>query len=296
METFFENVLIGVSIGSIYSLLGMGIVIIFKATRIFNFAAGAVAALSAFIFLGFSETLNLNIGISIALTLIVGLCMGWAAERIFLRPMIGQPLLASIMMTLALSSVIEGVIFLVGRGKFKAFLPIFEPEFFTIGKMTLPTIYVISIVTLIALYILLDLFFKHTKLGLGMMATAEDHQVAQSKGIEVTFAFMASWAICMLICAIGGILLGSLSGAASHLLIPIALKAFAVVLCGGLESFLGCLVMGPVVGIVEIFSTAYLVNFIPWTGMEKATPYLLMVLIIIFKREGLFGLKTIERI
>ena len=296
MERFLENLIIGISIGSVYSLIGMGIVIIYKATRIFNFATGAAVALSSFIFLGFAESLHLNVMLSIILSVMVGFAVGVISERLFLRPMIGQPLLASIMMTLALGSILEGSVYLFGRGTFKPFQPLFEPEFIDIGEMTMPSIYIVSLLSMIVLFSLLGLFFKHTKIGLGMRAAAEDHKVAQSKGVTVTRVFMISWGICILICSLAGILLGSLTGAASHLLVPIALKAFAVVLCGGLESFLGCMIMGPFMGVAEVFSMAYLVLIVPWSGIDKATPYILMLLIIIFKREGLFGLKTIERI
>ena len=296
MERFLENLMIGVSIGSIYSLVGMGIVIIYKATRVFNFATGAAVALGSFIFLAFTGISFLTVGLAMVFSLMVGFFIGLLSERLFLRPMIGQPLLASIMMTLALASILDGVVFLAGKGKFKAFQPIFEPEFLDLGGITLPTIYAVTFLAMIFIFILLGLFFKFTKIGLGMRAAAENHKVSQSKGISVTGAFSISWGICMLICSLSGILLGAITGAASHLLSAIALKSFAVVLCGGLESFLGCMIMGPVMGLVEIFTMAYLVLVIPWTGLEKATPYILMLLIIVFKREGLFGLKTIERI
>ncbi|MDY7036570.1 MAG: branched-chain amino acid ABC transporter permease [Thermodesulfobacteriota bacterium] len=296
MELFVKNLLVGISIGSIYSLIGLGIVIIYKSSRIFNFAAGGVVALGAFIFLGFAVNLHISISLAMILTVIVGLSLGLTTERIFLRPMIGQPILAVIMMTLALGSIYEGIVFLVGGGKFKTFVPIIKSDTITIGKIALPSIYVFTILAVIALFILLSLFFKYTKLGLGMRAAAEDHQVAQSKGVRVTLLFGVSWGICFLVFCLCGIFLGSITGSASHKLVFIALKAFPVVLCGGLESFLGCLIMGPVMGVTEIFSVAYLGHIIPWTGFDDISPYLLMLLIMLFRPEGLFGLKKIERI
>ena len=296
MEIFFNNLLVGVSIGSIYSLIGLGIIIIYKSTRIFNFAIGGVVSLSAFIFVFLVAYFNVSLPVLMLLTMIIGLAMGFSVERVFLRPMIGQPLLASVMMTLALGVIFEGIVFLVGKGRHIAFTPLFETDKVSLGSISISTTYLFIIASVIVLFILLSLFFKYTKIGLGMRAAAEDHQVAQSKGVKVTMVFGVSWGLCLMICAICGILLGSVTGSASHLLVLIALKAFPVVLCGGLESFLGCLIMGPVMGIVEIFSVAYLGTFIPWAGFDEVSPYIVMLIIMIFKPEGLFGLKIIERI
>lgn len=296
MEIFFENLLVGISIGSIYGLLGAGIVIIYKSTRIFNFAIGGVVSLSAFIFVFLVAYFNVSLPVLMILTMIIGLAMGFASERVFLRPMIGQPLLASVMMTLALSAIFDGIVFLVGKGHHIAFPSFFKTDKLSLGSISIPTIHLVVIVSLIVLFILLALFFKYAKIGLGMRAAAEDHQVAQSKGVKVTVVFGVSWGICLMICALCGILLGSISGSASHKLGVIALKAFPVVLCGGLESFLGCLIMGPIMGIIEIFSVWYLGNLIPWAGFDQVAPYIVMLLIMIFKPEGLFGLKIIERI
>lgn len=296
MEGFFRNVIVGISVGSVYSLVGLGIVIIYKSSKIFNFSLGAVVGLGAFIFLGFAINLRFPILFSIVLTLIAGLIIGIATERIFLRPMIGQPLLASIMMTLALGSFYEGVVFLVGGGSFKAFIPILKTDIVSIGRVTVPSLYIFTILIVLCLFIFLGLFFKFTKIGLGMRAAAEDHKVAQSKGIRVTKVFELSWGICLAVCCLGGILTGSITSSASHLLIGIALKAFPVVLCGGLESFLGCMIVGPIMGLAEVFSVTYLGSIIRWSGIDDVVPYIIMFFIMIFKPEGLFGLKRIERI
>ena len=296
MEIFVKNLLIGISTGSAYSLVGLGIVLIYKSTRIFNFAIGGVTALGSFIFWALTVSLQLNVVSSIILTMIAGLALGFVSERIFLRPMIGQPLMTSVMMTLAVGVIYEGIVFLVGEGKFQTLIPLIKTSTITLGKISLPSIYLLTIMVVLVLFILLSLFFKFTKIGLGMRAAAEDHKVAQSKGVIVTVVFGVSWGICLLICCLCGIFLGSITGSANHLLVSIALKAFPVVLCGGLESFLGCLIMGPTIGVVEIFSSAYMNTIIPWTGFDEVSPYLIMFVIMLFKPEGLFGLKRIERI
>ena len=296
MEIFVKNLLVGISIGSIYSLLGLGIIIIYKSTRIFNFAIGGVVALSSFIFMSLVPHLHLNIFVLMISTMLIGMGLGFATERVFLRPMIGQPLLAAVMMTLALGVFFEGVVFLVGKGRHLAFKSLFQIDNISLGNIELSSAYAFTIIVVMILFILLTLFFKNTKIGLGMRAAAENHQVAQSKGVRVTVVFGVSWGICLMICGLCGVLLGSVTGSASHMLVIIALKAFPVVLCGGLESFLGCLIMGPVMGIIEIFSVAYFGDYIPWAGFDEVSPYIVMLFIMIFKPEGLFGLKTIERI
>jgi branched-chain amino acid transport system permease protein len=296
MEIFLNNLLAGISIGSVYSLIGMGIIIVYKSSKIFNFAIGGVVAFSSFIFIFFVSHLQSNIFVLILLTMLAGMILGFATERIFLRPMIGQSLLAAIMMTLAISVLFDGIVFLVGKGRHLAFRSLFRADKVSLGNLELSSTYAFIILINILLFLLLTLFFKFTKLGLGMRAAAEDHRVAQSKGIRVTVVFGVSWSICLMICSLCGILLGSVMGTASHMLSIIALKAFPVVLCGGLESFLGCLIIGPLMGIIEIFSVIYLGDYIPWAGFDQVSPYIVMLFIMIFKPEGLFGLKRIERI
>ncbi len=296
MEMLFKNILAGMSIGSIYSMIGLGIIIIYKSTRIFNFAIGGVVALSSFVFVFIAEYFQVNIPLLMGITMLTGLALGFTVERIFLRPMIGQPILASVMMTLAVGVIFEGIIFLVGKGRHLAFPSLFEADTVRLGHILISSTYVFILFSVLALFIILSLFFKYTKIGLGMRAAAEDHQVAQSKGVRVTMVFGVSWGICLMICSLCGIILGSVTGSSSHMQVGIALKAFPVVLCGGLESFLGCLIMGPLVGIIEILSVAYLGAYITWAGFDQVSPYILMFLIMLFKPEGLFGLKTIERI
>jgi branched-chain amino acid transport system permease protein len=148
----------------------------------------------------------------------------------------------------------------------------------------------------IAVVAILMLFFRYTKSGLAMMATAEDEQVVQSAGIKVTTVYAISWAIACIVGVIGGIILGGVSG----VMIPLAeigLKAFAVVLLGGVDSIGGAIVAGIILGVLENVAAGYLDPLLPaGGGLASVLPFIVMIIVLIFRPYGLFGLQRIERI
>jgi len=291
----------GILTGGIYALVALGLVLIYKSSQIFNFAQGHMLMFSAFVCWGFMVQLGWPLWLSLLAGVGVAVLLALAIERFALRPLIGQPILATIMMTLALSQIIQGMTILIFGGARQVF-----PEIFPLRPLIIPLGGDVRIVLKIALLwgfglamagvAIFAVFFQFTRAGLSMRATAEDHQLAQSVGLNVRRIFAAAWGISGVIALAGGVLIGSISGVEPSLA-GIGLKAFPAVLFGGLESIPGAIVGGLTIGVVES-----LVGGMPADQAIRATnpaqiaPYLVMLLVLLFKPDGLFGLKRIERI
>lgn len=290
MEAILQYIVSGVMIGGVYALIALGIVLINKSTGVFNFAAGQMMMFGAFFYWTFSVGLGLPIWISIILALISTAILGILIERFTLHPLIGQPVLSAVLVTLALSYFLNGI-----AAAFWGTIPLKAPDFLpetnlNIGGVVFPNDLLWSFCISIFVFVLLFLFYQRTKAGLAMRATAESHQIAQARGINVGNIFTLTWAICGLLAAIGGILLSYRLGVNSFLAL-IGLKAFPVVLFGGLESIGGAIVGGITVGVLETLAGGLIA-----TWVMEITPYIVLLIILVFRPEGLFGQKRIERI
>ena len=354
-----ESAIRGVLVGAVYALVGLGIVIINKASGVFNFAHGYMMLLGGLIFHAFFSvtqvdpaaaalfsafvmlmlvTLNgwrelkkprrvfAGIAAAVVLTLILSIpgqefqlirafvggmlgaaALGLAVERFTIRPLIGQPLFTAVMMTLAIGEMLHGVTQMVW-GSVEIPLPVFEvlkrigfPARVTIeGEGTwldVPRIVInIELIVAFGLAVVAFLgfvaFFRFTNVGLAMRATAENQQLAQSVGLRVRVILAAAWAIAALLAAIAGIGQGGATSLSQNL--PgVAFYAFPAVLLGGIESISGVFVGGIVIGLVQELSKRL------FPGLQVDTelaPYLVLMLVLVIRPDGLFGQKRIERI
>jgi len=216
---------------------------------------------------------------------------GYGLERFPLRKMIGQPILATIMVTMGIAVFLRGLSILLWANNIGIkFPPIVTEKTITIFGIPFSNILVGSLLIVLLLVVLLSLFFNYSRTGLYMRAAAENHQLAQSMGIRVTRAIAQSWAIAAIVSAVGGFLLGYLRGIDSGLS-QIGLVAMAAALVGGLESFKGAVLGGVIIGVAETFTGFYIGH-----GLKEVIPFILMVFVLIYKPYGLFGLKRIERV
>jgi len=244
----------------------------------------------------FLVQLGLPIWATIILIVITAIIIGLLAERLALRPLLGQPILAIIMMTIALSVVFEGVVNLIWGGEYKTYHGVLPTFSFKVGEISVPSESLIGIAVSVTAVTILMLLFRFTKKGLAMRATAEDLQVVQSLGIKATTVYAISWAIAAVVGAISGLILGGISGVKVELAGIIGLKAFAVVMLGGLNSIGGAIFAGIIMGILENIASGYLDPIIPGGGLANIFPFIIMIIVLIFKPHGLFGLARIERI
>ena len=289
MTFFIQLTLSGIFTGSLYALIALGIVLIYKATRVFNFAQGEVLIITGLITVSLMGFFGIWIGLITGL--ILAFIVGLTIERLALRPLIGQPILSTIMMTLGLSWALRGF-GTIGWQSTIRHMPSFLPHGqLTVGKVGISEVHLIAFAISMLVFILFALFFQKTKLGLGMRATAESHQYAQSTGINVRGIFAMTWAIACFTACIGAVLLGSIGGGISPTVSIIGLKAFPAVIVGGLESVPGAVIGGLTIGLLEAWAGGLI-----HPSLIEITPYLVLLLILFIRPYGIFGLVRIERV
>ncbi len=296
MTFFFQLVVAGLSLGMIYALIALGFVIILKCSSAFNIAQGHFVMLGGYLGVTFLVAYHFPIWLSIILAIIIAAVMGLLIERLALRPLLGQPALAIVMMTLALANMIGGVATLIWGGIFKpAYSGLLPGISLQIGAVSLPPESFIGLVVSALVVIILMVVFRYSKAGLAMRATAEDEQVVRSSGIRVTTVYALAWVIACVVGVVSGILLGGIVGAdVSNYALGFA--AMPVVILGGLDSLGGAIIAGLILGVLQNVASGYLDPLMTSGGTALVFPYVVMIIVLIFKPYGLFGLKRIERI
>ena len=295
MTFFLQLVVTGFALGMVYALVAIGFVIILKCSNAFNIAQGHFVLIGGYLGYTFLVPFGLPIWASLLLSIGVAIVLGLLIERLTLRPLVGQSELAIIMMTIALATVLEGLATLIWGGEYKTYHGVLPTVTLKLGEISIPPESLIGLIVSIASVAILMLLFRYTKIGLAMRATAEDLQVVQSVGIRATTVYAVSWVIASVVGVIGGILLGGVSG----VMIPLAeigLKAFAVVLLGGVNSIGGAIIAGIILGVLENVAAGYLDPLLPGGGLAQIFPFVVMIIVLIFKPYGLFGLVRIKRI
>jgi branched-chain amino acid transport system permease protein len=295
MTFFLQLVVTGFALGMIYALVSIGFVIIIKCSNAFNIAQGHFVLIGGYLGYTFLIVFGLPVWATLLLAVATATAMGLLIERLTLRPLVGQSELAIIMMTIALSSVLEGLATLIWGGEYKTYHGVLPTVALKLSEISIPSESLIGLIVSIITVVILILFFRYTKMGLAMRATAEDLHVVQSVGIKATTVYAISWVIASVVGVIGGILLGGVSG----VMIPLAEvggKAFAVVLLGGVNSIGGAIVAGIILGILENVAAGYLDPLLPRGGLAQVFPYIVMIIVLVFKPYGLFGLVRIKRV
>jgi len=306
-----QAIVTGILNGGVIGLIALGVVLIYKSSEIFNFSQGHLLMLGAYLtwwFAGASESgnelINLPLGLAVLAAFGTMVLIGFLVERAALRPMTGQPLLSIILMTLGLALFLEGLVSIAFGVQPRTNFPLgpFPPRTESC-KIPFPWAFngiIFVQKTLVAVFIvamlgaiIFALFFRLTRTGLAMRATAEDHELARSAGISVNRVFALSWAIAGIIATAGGVLLAMLTGA-SLTLSTVVLVAFPAILLGGLESLPGAIIGGIAIGLAQELVEAS--KFIVVRNSSEIAPYVLLLIVLLIKPEGLFGQKRIERI
>jgi branched-chain amino acid transport system permease protein len=295
MEFFLQLVLNGLVIGSIYALVGLGFVIIYKSSSILNFAQGEFLMLGAYVCLAIFAGTKVPFAVAFALTLAFSALLGVLMERVLLRPMIGEPVISVIMLTLGLSSVLKAIVQAIWGTDTRPYPEIFPTTPVHIGPLPVSQGYLYSLGSVAVLLVLFSLFFKMTRAGIAMRATAFSQQVALSMGISVKHMFALAWSIAAVVSAVGGVLLGGVRGGVDGAFAFFGLKVIPVVILGGLDSIGGAIVGGFVMGILENLSGGYL-DPVFGGGVKEVAPFIALVAILTVKPYGLFGKVKIERV
>ncbi len=294
MDIFLQLMISGIMVGSIYALVALGWTIIYKCSGVLNLAMGELTLVGAYVCLSF-YTWGLPFIPALLASLAVGFALGLITERLVLRPMIGQPILAVIMITVGLSFFLRAIVALVWGTDTVIFAPpVFSAEPVRFGNMVFSQVYIWSCVAALVLLVAFVAFFQWTRWGLSMQATADDEMAALSLGVSAKRVYALAWAIAFMASAVGGTLLGNINGlniSVGYL----GLLVLPAVVLGGLNSIPGAIVGGIAIGILQNLSDAYLSRYTPG-GVKEIAPFAFMVIILLFRPYGLWGWVKIERV
>jgi branched-chain amino acid transport system permease protein len=295
IESLLQAIVSGILTGAIYGLVAMGIVIIFRSSGVFNFAHGALILVGAFLFWTLISLAGLPLWACILITMLVSAATGLALEYLALRPLLGQPILASIMMTLGLSMFFLGIYQVVwGHRGIVSFPKFMSMGHWVVGGITIGQANTCVLITAIVLFILFTIFFRFTSTGKQVQAICESHVIAQSVGIDVKRVLSLVWVIACICAALTGVLVGA-TGSVGIYLNELVFMVIPVIILGGLESIGGALVAGFIVGLVEMISATF-IDPVIGGGFRQVAPYLFLLIVLIVKPYGLFGWERIERI
>ncbi|MFC1965606.1 branched-chain amino acid ABC transporter permease [Chloroflexota bacterium] len=294
MAELLQFTITGVTVGMVYSLIALGFVLVWKSSGVANLALGQLVLLSSWFTYGMMVQAGLPIWAGFVVVIIFAVLLGWIIERFILRPLIAQPILSLITITLGLAYFIEGVVVFIWPASVAALPRLFPVEPFHIGPAVVSQQYLWAAIISLALFGLLSLFFRYHKMGIAMRATADDQRAVQACGIPVTRIFSRSWMFACVLAAVGGVLMSSIGGITFGL-VGTGLKAFSVVILGGLDSFLGAMIAGPIIGLAENLGEGYLTP-LTWPGVREVIPFIIIIIVMFVKPYGLFGEERIERI
>ena len=309
MGFFLETLIGGLMVGTLYALIAIGFVLIFKASGVFNFAQGAMVLFSALAMARFAEWIPGWLGmapgvvgnlLAIVVTLALMVLVAWVIERFALRHLVNQEPIALLMATLGIAYLLDGLgpmvfgsaVYSINVGMPKD--PVFVMDGLIPGgvMLSLEDLYAACIAAL--LVVCLSLFFQKTKTGRALRAVADDHQAAQSIGIPLSRIWVIVWTVAGIVALVAGMIWGSKSGV-QFSLATVALRALPVVILGGLTSVPGAIIGGLIIGVGEKLSEVYLGPFVGG-GIEIWFAYVLALVFLLFRPQGLFGEKIIDRV
>ncbi|WP_086667280.1 branched-chain amino acid ABC transporter permease [Lentzea kentuckyensis] len=295
MDEFLQSLIRGLGTGSIYSLLALGFVIIYKSTQVISFAQPAFMLAGAVLVSYLSPAVSFVGAVLVAAVVIAVLALG--VERTVLRPMVGKPVFVVAIITIGVDVVVRVVT--------NAFIgldvrQVGDPWGLTTMNFLGAEVqqrYLVMIGTTAVVTVALFAFFRYSRIGLAMRAVAYDQEVALAQGISVGSVFALSWALAGGLAALAGVFVATGAGVDQQLWI-VALKALPAIILGGLESLGGAVVGGLAVGVVESLFGTYQGDFAPWLGPNfgLVAPYALMLLVLLVRPYGLFGKREVERL
>ncbi len=297
MSYFLQLVASGIVVGSIYALSGLGFVLIYKSSRVLNIAHGQIIAAGAFITYALTVWLGIALYISFLISMVATFFLAMSVERIFLRRLIGEPIISVIMVTIGLMSILDGIIYLTPFGTVNYSFPEFFPktpiEFLGVSISWTQLVGVIITFVFIGLF---SWFFKKSTVGISMRAVSDDQFASMSVGISVPKVFGLAWAMAGLSAAAAGGIIGNITGLNFETLHAFGIIVFPVVILGGLDSIIGAVVAGIIMGLIQQFAAGYLDGNWGLNGTADVLPYVILLIILLFKPHGLFGTHEIERV
>jgi len=299
MEKIIEILFNGLSMGSIYALMALGFVLIFKSTGIINFAHGELAMFGAFICYTFAMLFHVPYVAAFLIALVLGAVLGGVIDTLFFRKMLGEPLFATIMVSVGLASILASTAGMIWGHDVYSIVSPFTQKTFSVGGLVLSQGSMYTISASIILFLLFLFFFNRSLLGISMRGAAEDPDTAGLMGINVKKIHMIAWALGTMVAVVAGMFLAEQSFvrlSMSH----IGIKAMAAAILGGMESIGGAIIGGAIIGIVEGFAANYLsgmeIGNFYFGDIKDVAAFAIMIIVLMIRPHGIFGKEKVERV
>ncbi len=297
MSYFFQLVVSGIVVGSIYALSALGFVLVYKSSRVLNIAHGQIIAGGAFITYALTVWVGVPLYGAFLISMIITFFLAMSVERIFLRRLIGEPIISIIMVTIGLMSILDGIIYLTPFGTYNLSFPDFFPiTRISFGGVSISWTQMVGVIVTFVLIGLFSWFFKRSTVGISMRAVSDDQMASMSVGISVPRVFGLAWAMAGMSAAAAGGIIGNITGLNFETLHAFGIAVFPVVILGGLDSIIGAVVAGIIMGLIQQFAAGYIDGNWGLNGTADVLPYIILLVILLFKPHGLFGTHEIERV
>ena len=294
-ELLVQLLVNGFIVGMLYGVVAMCFVLVYKSTQVVNFAQGEFLVIGGWICWHFLTAYQMPFVIGFLFTLAFMFIFGILIQVVVLRPLVGEPIISVIMVTIGLSIFFQALANWVFGNSAERYPEIFPVEQISIAGLNIESAYIMSLFMSIIIMVSFFYFFKYTKYGLAMRATAFNQQIAQSLGISVKQVFAMAWAISAMVSAVAGVILGIVNSVSNSLAF-IGIKVFPAVILGGLDSIIGSIVGGVIIGLLENLSEFVDGQYLHWGNLYAIAPFYVLIIILMIKPYGLFGTKDIERI
>ena len=291
----FQLLVNGIIVGTLYGVVAMCFVLIYKSTQVVNFAQGEFLLIGAWTCWWMVTSMELPFWAAFPLTFLFMMAFGIVLQIVVLRPLIGEPVISVIMVTIGLSIFFQAVMKSIFGVWPQPFPEIFPVKSVNILGLQVQPAYLMSLVVSVVIMGLFAWFFKYSRMGLAMRATAFNQQVAQSLGISVKNVFAMAWAISAMVSALAGVVVGMVNGVSSALSF-FGIKVFPAVIVGGLDSIVGAIIGGLIIGLLENMAEYVDGQYLHLGNLYTVAPFYVLVIILMIKPYGLFGTKTIERV
>jgi branched-chain amino acid transport system permease protein len=290
LSQFVEYSIVGIAAGGIYALIALGIIVIFKSSRTFNFAMGEMMMLSAYFFYAAAVTFALGPLIGMIVALAGSVAIALLIERVAIRPMLGRPFIAVVMVTFGIGSIIRGIVGMIWGPNDKQIPAILSRSPIMLGDIFIPGKTARALAIAVVIVVALLAYLRFSRAGVALRAAAADAITAYSMGINVRRIIAFTWVIAAITGCISGVLMANVNTLTPHLGV-VALNVLAVVILGGMNSIGGVLIAGFIIGWLEAVT-----GLVAGTEFREITPYILVLLVLLVRPTGLFGTKEVERI
>jgi branched-chain amino acid transport system permease protein len=290
MNYFLNLLMSGLVIGSLYGLIAMGFAMVYRATGMVNFAVGEVMMLTAYISFNLAQIPGMGFLGLLATTLPTAMVLGLLIERVFIRPMLGEPMFSRVMVTIGVAVVIRSTVILIWGVEPKPYPRPLGDDVIRLGELALYPGQIFSLVMMALLCLVMWVFFRHSRVGIAMRATSNNETTALLMGINVKRISGIAWALSSLFAAVAGLsfcLMFALEPEISQM----GLRGFPATILGGLDSVVGGAFGGLVIGVVENMAGGYLGR-----GLKEIAGFVLIIVVLMVKPYGLFGQREIERV